>query len=122
MVIHLILWPKDGDISYWRSTLPPKTFGKHVNYILACEATGRQAILLVPEERGRLNKKVDLRFSAKDRGAIKLLRQIPSRKRSAYIIQTVRKHLDRHYQLGEEWERTLYEEEHQFDDCTFNNR
>lgn len=93
MIIHMILKKEDADIIYWRSFLPPKQFGRFVNYILEAEHKGAIALLPVPEEWGVGDAPVDLRFSVKLAGAKELVNILPTRKKSATIKEIIRKHL-----------------------------
>lgn len=93
MIIHMILKKEDADIIYWRSFLPPKQFGRFVNYILEAEHKGTIALLPVPEKWDEGDAPVDLRFSVKLPGAKELVNILPMWQRSITIKELIRKHL-----------------------------
>ena len=94
MNIHLILKEGDEDLIYLRNFLPPKSFGKFINYVIESERTGRQVFFDIDYEPFKTESGyLDLLLAIKGRENIAFVRALPSRKRTIVIKELIRKQI-----------------------------
>lgn len=94
MIIHFCLREDDGDLLYWRKSLPRGTFNYYVRQALLAEKAKRIAELPLPEKPGKCGGFVDTKLYFYDRELIQMMRACPSKKRTPYIRKVLRKHLE----------------------------
>lgn len=94
MVIHFCLREEDGDLLYWRRSLPRGTFNYYVRQALLAEKAKRIAEMPIPEKPGKCGGFVDTKLYFYDRELIQIMRACPSKKRTPYIKKVLRKQLE----------------------------
>lgn len=94
MIIHFCLREDDGDLLYWRKSLPRGTFNYYVRQALLAEKAKRIADLPLPEKLGKCDGFVDTKLYFYDRELIQIMRACPSKKRTPYIRRVLRKQLE----------------------------
>lgn len=98
MVIHFSLREKDGDLMYWKESLPRFTFNRYVRAALLAERTKTVADIPVPEERGTSTRTVETKLYFYDRELIQMVKACPVRKKASYIKSVLRKQIEANYQ------------------------
>lgn len=101
MVIHFSLREKDGDLMYWKESLPRFSFNRYVRAALLAERSKTIAVLPVPKERGSSSKTVETKLYFYDRELIQMVKACPVRKKASYIKSVLRKQIEANYQNSE---------------------
>ncbi len=97
MMLHMLFGKKDGDLTYWKSTIPIGMFSYYVRLVIEADIKKTYIILPIPKEPGRLKKPCDVKVPIKDAELLKHLSILPSKQRSQYIKKILRKQLDWNY-------------------------
>lgn len=94
MNIHLILKEGDEDLIYLRNFLPPKSFGKFINFVITAERPGRKVFFGSNYDPfGKETGYLDLRLAIKGKENIEYVSALPSRKRTIVIKELIRKQI-----------------------------
>lgn len=102
MVIHFSLREKDGDLMYWKESLPRFSFNRYVRAALFAEKNRTVADIPVPPVRGISKRTVETKLYFYDRELIQMVRACPVRKKAHYIKTVLRKQIEANYQRAEE--------------------
>lgn len=97
MIIHFCLREEDGDLIYWKQSLPRATFNGCVRKALLAERAKTVAELPVPVKPGKVEGFVDTKLYFYERELIQLMRSCPCKKRTPYIKMVLRKQLEANY-------------------------
>lgn len=98
MTLHFLLTEEDGDIIFWKESLPPFYFSGCVRDILRAEKRKKYAFLQVPDEQGFIKKRVDTKIYLTGKEEIEIVMSFPKRSRTRTIKKLIRKHLRANYQ------------------------
>lgn len=102
MKIHFVIGKKDGDIGYWMESLENGFFSYYVITILKAELRKKIALVPVPQQQGRITKKIDTSIYVSDKNVLEMLSEIPQGKRSRFIRNIIRKHLAVNYKKSQQ--------------------
>lgn len=102
MVIHFSLREKDGDLMYWKESLPRFTFNRYVRAALFAEKSKTVADIPVPPIRGMSAKTVETKLYFYDRELIQMVKACPVRKKAHYIKTVLRKQIEANYKKAED--------------------
>lgn len=102
MKIHFVIGKKDGDIGYWMESLENGFFSYYVITILKAELRKKIALVPVPQQQGRITKKIDTSIYVSDKNVLEMLSEIPQGKRSRFIRSIIRKHLAVNYKKSQQ--------------------
>lgn len=102
MVIHFSLREKDGDLMYWKESLPRFTFNRYVRAALFAEKSKTVADIPVPPTRGTSKRTVETKLYFYDRELIQMVRACPVRKKAHYIKTVLRNQIEANYQKAAE--------------------
>lgn len=97
MEIHFLLTEEDGDIIFWKESLPHFCFSEYVRDILLAEKRKKFAFLPVPQEQGFTKKKVDTKIYLHGKEEIEIVQKFPKWRRTRIIKKIIRKHLKMNY-------------------------
>lgn len=97
MMLHMLFGKKDGDLTYWKSTIPIGMFSYYVRLVIEADIKKTYIILPIPKEPGRRKESCDVKVPIKDAELLKHLNALPSKQRSQYIKKILRKQLDWNY-------------------------
>jgi len=97
MTLHLVLTEDDGDIIFWKESLPRCCFSEYVKDILIAEKGKEIAVLPVLKEQGFIKKRVDTKIYFHKKDEIEIVRRIPKGRRARIVKKLIRKHLRMNY-------------------------
>ena len=97
MTLHLVLTEDDGDIIFWKESLPRCCFSEYVKDILIAEKGKEIAALPVPKEQGFIKKRVDTKIYFHKKDEIEIVRRLPKGRRARIVKKLIRKHLRMNY-------------------------
>lgn len=97
MKYHFRLGNKDADIVYWMSNLQHGTFSHFVEQILIAELKRQIAVVPVPKKQGFDYRHIDLSLYITNKQVIRVISDIPARRKSLYIKKVIRKHILENY-------------------------
>ena len=97
MTLHLVLTEDDGDIIFWKESLPRCCFSEYVKDILIAEKGKEIAALPVPKEQGFIKKCVDTKIYFHKKDEIEIVRRLPKGRRARIVKKLIRKHLRMNY-------------------------
>lgn len=95
--VHVYFGPKDGDLTYWRHSIPKNSFSFYVRTALAAERKKKIAYIPVPASRGSIEKPFEMKIFLTDKDAALMMESIPKFKRNAELKRILRKHLEANY-------------------------
>ena len=95
--IHVYFGTKDGDLIYWKHSIPKNSFSFFVRAALAAERKKKIAYIPVPASRGSIDKPFDVKVFLTDKDAALMMESIPKFKRKAELKRILRKHLEANY-------------------------
>ena len=97
MKLHFLLTEEDGDIIFWKESLPHFYFSEYVKDILVAEKRKKYAFLPVPQEQGFTKKRVDTKLYLHGKDVIEIVQKLPKGRRARIIKKIIRKHLRMNY-------------------------
>ena len=97
MTLHLVLTEDDGDIIFWKESLPRCCFSEYVKDILIAEKGKEIAVLPVLKEQGFIKKRVDTKIYFHNKDEIEIVRRLPKGRRARIVKKLIRKHLRMNY-------------------------
>ena len=97
MELHFLLTEDDGDIIFWKESLPHFYFSEYVKDILVAEKRKKYAFLPVPQEQGFTRKRVDTKLYLHGKDVIEIVQKLPKGRRARIIKKIIRKHLRMNY-------------------------
>ena len=95
--IHVYFGTKDGDLIYWKHSIPKNSFSFFVRSALAAERKKKIAYIPVPASRGSIDKPFDVKIFLTDKDAALMIESFPKYKRNAELKRILRKHLEANY-------------------------
>lgn len=98
MKLHFLLTEEDGDIIFWKESLPHFYFSGYVRDILRAERRRKYAFLPVPDKQGFLKKRVDTKLYLLEKEEIETVMSFPRGNRTRIIKKLIRKHLRANYE------------------------